>query len=76
MPYENEHSCRLKDPNQFKKGSFRRISQGRLGIIIGRLRGQTSTTAQSYRYHKTNWTETEARNHCKKHGGRFHAATT
>lgn len=50
MPYRNEHSCRLKDPALFQSESFRRIEQGRLSIIIGRLKGHVETTAQAYRY--------------------------
>jgi hypothetical protein len=28
MPFENEHSCRIAEPSEFKKGSFRRIKEG------------------------------------------------
>jgi len=75
MPYPNEHACRVRDPGGFQKGSFRRIKRGDLSIIIGRPKGKTTTTAQSYRYPKGGWTASRARAHCKKAGGSFAAAT-
>lgn len=75
MPYPSEASCRLKDPGDFQKDSFRRIKRGNLGIIIGRPKGQETTTAQAYRYPTTDWTEDEAKAHCKEAGGEFHAAS-
>ena len=73
-PYPNEHACGIRDPGSFQKGSFRRIKQGRLSIIIGRLRGKTTTTTQAFRYPKESYTAEAARVHCKKQGGRFEAA--
>lgn len=74
MPYEQEHSCRLVNPDNFEKDSFRRIKQDKLSIIIGRLKGKTTTTTQAYRYPKDSWTEAEARAHCKEHKGSFEPA--
>lgn len=74
-PYPNEHACRLRDPDEFQSDSFRRISQGKLNIIIGRPKGKDTTTAQAYRYPKGEWSEDEARSHCREHGGRFEAAS-
>jgi len=74
MPYPNESSCRIKSPDGFEKGSFRRISQGRLSIIIGRLKGQKTTTTQSFRYPKSKWSKEQARKHCEEHKGSFHEA--
>jgi hypothetical protein len=74
MPYPSEHSCRVKDPGAFEKDSFRRIKQGKLSIIIGRLKGKATTTAQAYRYPKESWTEAAARADCKDKGGSFEAA--
>ncbi|HUW08773.1 MAG TPA: hypothetical protein VM537_03545 [Anaerolineae bacterium] len=84
-PLPNEHSCRIRDPGDFQEGSFRRIQGGtkggkgprdgkRLSIIIGRLKGETSTTTQTFRYPVGTWTEAQAREHCKENGGRFEAA--
>jgi len=78
MPYPNEHACRLRDPDAFQKGRFRRISRKSAGriyhIIVGRLKGQKAMTEQAYRYPKESWTAAQARKHCKEHGGRFEAA--
>lgn len=74
MPYPSEHSCRIRQPGEFQENSFRRIKQGKLSIIIGRLKGKTTTTAQAYRYPKESWTEAAARDHCQKQGGSFEAA--
>lgn len=77
-PYPNEHACRLKDPNAFEPDSFRRTSRVHEGkkydVIMGRLKDETTMTEQAYRYPKDTWSETEARAHCKDHGGRFEAA--
>ena len=74
MPYPNESSCRLRSPNDFEKNSFRRIAQGRLSIIIGRLKGQKTTTTQAFRYPKSRWDKDAARKHCEEHKGQFHEA--
>lgn len=84
-PYPNEHACRIRDPGDFKAGSFRRITRGaetgagardgkQLSIIIGRLKGKTTTTAQAYRYDKDDWTVAQARSHCAENDGSFEAA--
>lgn len=75
MPYPNEHACRIRSPGDFEKDSFRRISSGRLSIIIGKLKGKKTTTTQAYRYPKKGWTAADARKHCQKQGGSFEAAS-
>lgn len=74
MPYQHEHACRMREPETFQADSFRRIVQGKLALIIGRLRGQSTTTVQAFRYPVDEWKEDEAREHCKEQGGRFEAA--
>lgn len=74
MPYPSEHACRIRQPGEFEPNSFRRIKQGKLSIIIGKLKGKTTTTAQAYRYPKDAYTEAEARAACEKAGGSFEAA--
>ena len=64
----------MKDPSLFQIDSFRRIEQGRLSIIIGKLKGHVETTAQAFRYPIDQWSEDEARAHCEKEGGSFHPA--
>jgi hypothetical protein len=84
MPYPNEHSCRLSDPDKFQKDSFRRIKRGTpgqtkpdgrpLSIIIARPIGKTTMKTQAYRYPIGDWTEAAARVHCEDAGGTFEAA--
>jgi len=73
-PYPNEHACRIRPPSAFQKKSFGRIKNGRLHIIIGKLKGKNTTTTQAYRYPKVSWKVKEARSHCKRHKGRFEPA--
>jgi len=79
MPYPNEHSCRIKAPGLFETASFRRIEKGegadKLSIIIGRLKGERTTTTQAYRYDKGVWDEARAKEHCDGEGGTFEPAT-
>jgi len=85
MPYPNEHSCRLHDPDEYQKNSFRRIERGtkgrgaetgkKLSMIIGKRQGKTTTETQAYRYSTEVWSEAEARAHCKEAGGAFEAAS-
>jgi len=77
-PYPNEHACRLRDPDDFQEGSFKRttrVSDGKkYSVIMGRLEGETTMTEQAYRYDKEVWTEGEADSHCKDHDGKFEPA--
>ena len=74
VPYPNESSCRLVSPDSFQPGSFRRIIQGKLQIIIGKLKGKSTTSTQAYRYPIADWTIEQARKHCKEAGGNFEPA--
>jgi len=76
MPYPGEHSCRILEPGTFQPKSFRRIVQGKLAIIIGKLKGESTTTTQAFRYPVDDWPEADARAHCKKQKGRFESAMT
>jgi len=77
-PYPNEHSCRLRNPDDFEKDSFRRTTRKHnkkeYSVIMGKLKGEDTMTEQSYRYKTKVWSEDEAKNHCKDHGGTFHPA--
>lgn len=61
-PYPNEHAARIKNPDEFEQDSFRRknIEDG-IDIIIGRLKGETSTTIQAYRFKSAKFTADEAK---------------
>lgn len=79
IPYPNEHSCRVKEPGTFQANSFRRMtvkskSGKTVGIIIGRLKGESKTTTQAIRYPTSDWSADEASADCKKNGGSFEAA--
>jgi len=79
MPFPNEHSCRVREPSEFQKGSFRRknIDNG-VDIIIGRPHGKTTTTTQSYRFDAKKFTVVQAKAWLKRHSvrcKRFEAAT-
>ncbi len=77
-PYENEHSCRLRDPGDFKDGSFRSYERDHEGkkyrVIAGRLKGEDTMTEQAFRYSKGTWDADAARKHCQSHDGSFEAA--
>ena len=77
MPFQNEHSCRIRPPEAFQQDSFRRSkdvgAKGR-DFIYGRLKGQTTMTLQTIRYDKTLWSEERAKDDCKQHNGSFEAA--
>jgi hypothetical protein len=76
MPYEGEHSCRIRQPGEFQPDSFRRAAQGKLAMIIGKLKGESATTVQAFRYSTDQWSEKEARAHCTEQGGHFEGAMT
>lgn len=79
MPFANEHACRIRNPADFQDDSFRRIRQNADGkpidLIVARLKGESSTTLQAFRYPKKNWTADQARSHCSSHNGNFEAAS-
>jgi len=77
-PYPNEHACRLREPGDFQADSFRRMSRehdGKIyGVIMGRLKEETTLTEQAYRYPIAGWSASQAKSHCQDHDGRFEAA--
>jgi cation transport regulator ChaB/uncharacterized Zn finger protein (UPF0148 family) len=63
---------RQKGPNDFDKETFRTISLSTsrgIKAIIGRLKGKTTTTVQSYLFDKTKWNVKDAQTWVKKHQG-------
>ena len=74
MPYQNEHACRIRDPADFRRGSFRRVRRKSgarpLDAVMGRLEEDGSAMVlQSYRYPKDDWSSSQARRHCRDHEG-------
>jgi len=80
VPYPNEHSCRLQDPDQYQE--FRRVNNDRksggkpIHVIYGikSKDGKRTSEEQAYRYPTRNWNEGEAKSHCQEHDGSFEAA--
>lgn len=62
MPYLNEHAARIINMNEFEQNSFRRknIASG-IDIIIGKLKGKTTTTTQAYRFDAKKFTADQAK---------------
>lgn len=75
MPYPNEHSCRLQNPDKYKR--FNRVNGDResngkpIDVIYGirEKDGKDVSEEQAYRYPTKHWSEKEARSHCKEHDG-------
>jgi hypothetical protein len=74
VPYPNEHSCRIRQPGEFKPESFRRIKSGKVELIIGKLKEKSTTILQAIRYSTADWPVEKARADCKDRGGSFEAA--
>src|SRR3990172_2150131 len=77
-PFENEHACRLIDPDMCQEDSFRRMKRKHEGkeysVIMAKKNGEDTMSDQSFRYPKDTWESSEAGSHCKSHGGTFEPA--
>jgi hypothetical protein len=62
---ENTVRMRVRDPGAFQEGSFRTVNIGDKGngisAVMGRLKGETTMTIQSYVFDKSKWTVERAR---------------
>lgn len=77
MPFPNQHSCRIREPNLFDKTSFKTLhtkTKG-LSIIVGNLKETGKSAVEAYRYNKKEWKADRASKHCSQRGGRFEAAS-
>lgn len=76
MPYKNEHSCRLEDPNKFDSFNRENCAQKHddkcIDVIYGIKEGKSKI--QALRYPKDVWDADDAKAHCKDKGGSFEAA--
>lgn len=78
-PFPNEHACRLENPDKYRK--FRRVSRRSAtenkvyAVIRGHLKDKDEWEDQAFRYDKDTWPVATARRHCRRHNGRFEAAT-
>ena len=60
MPFQNEHSARLRAPGAFQADSFRRKSATTgISLILGRLKGETTMTTQAVRFDKSRYTQAD-----------------
>lgn len=73
-PYPNEHACRLQEPNfsEYTRGT--RTSGGKQYSIIFGRNEEGNLEEQAYRYDKTIWQPSQARQHCQRHKGSFEPA--
>jgi len=61
---------RMKDPSAFQDGSFRTIilsEKEGIKAVIGRLKGETTTTVQVYLFDKNKWTVEKAKAWIREH---------
>jgi HK97 family phage prohead protease len=62
---ENTIRMRVRDPGAFQEGSFRTVSIGDksngISAVMGRLKGETTMTVQSYVFDKSKWSVEKAR---------------
>jgi len=67
---ENYVRVRVRAPGLFEEGSFRTITisadEG-IRAVIGRLKGETTTTIQTYLFDKDKWDEERAKKWVKEH---------
>lgn len=66
--FPNEHSGRVRSPEDFEKGSFRRknIANG-VDIILGKLKSTGKWATQTYRLKSSVFTKEQAENWLKEH---------
>lgn len=76
-PYENEHACRLEDPNKFvrfrRQNNAAKVNGKRVDFIFG-ITQAGKTARQAIRYPKSIWSASDARSHCSSNEGSFEAA--
>lgn len=85
MPYQNEHSARLRDPKDFNPDSFRRKANGTIygkikvpktvAVIWGKLKGKDKPSdnpiPQALRFPIKSWTAEKAKAWLKKNGVKY-----
>lgn len=77
MPYPNEHSCRLEDPDKYKRFARKNCDIKHddkcIDVIYG-VKEDGESEIQALRYGTDIWDEDDARAHCKAQKGSFEAA--
>ena len=72
MPYPHEHAARIRNPDAFEPNSFRskQISRG-IRMILGKLKGSSTMTAQAYRFAADQFTADEAKRWLREHDVKY-----
>lgn len=72
-PYPNHHACVVDESVEVTGSRTQEHNGKKYTVRFGK--GKDGKTAdRSYLYPKDAWSESEARNHCRAHGGRFEPA--
>lgn len=74
-PSEDSHTCRINSGDYVRYRSEKRKSKGKEYTVRYGITKAGKSEEYEYFYPKKLWTETEARSHCKEHGGTFVPAT-
>jgi HK97 family phage prohead protease len=71
MPFPNESSCRLRQPNggKTRRQNGARTHEGKKYDVIYQEKKDGAWEDQAFRYPKETWTAAEAKAHCKAHDG-------
>lgn len=76
MPYPESHSCEIDLTLKVLGSQVRKHGTKSYTVKIGRKPGRTKGSSErSYMYDAKEWSASEARAHCKDHGGKFVPAT-
>jgi len=68
FPYPGFHSARIIQPSKFDPDSFRTVRmENGMHIIVGKLKGESSTTAQAYRFPKDKFSEAQCKEWLNNH---------
>jgi hypothetical protein len=67
MPFPNFHAARVKDPKAFQNIVVLQTLPNGIMIYGGKLKGETKSSPQSYRFPKTKFTVAEAKAWLKEH---------
>lgn len=63
-PFPNEHAARIREPDTFEPGSFRRRDiddPAGVSMILGMVKGGDGLRIQSFRFDRTKWTPADAK---------------
>lgn len=72
---ENYIRIRQKDPSLFQRDTFKTISlTSGIKAVVGKLKGETSTTIQTILFDKKRFSVSEAKMWAKKHKAKFSSA--